>query len=249
MKPTNGKARNGHRRKKEKVKYNVIFVPDVATADVKKFSIRLSLLSTLATIVILVIALLIIYCYYLATHVVNTDMTVVELSKQLEKVQEEKALLESDNIQLQEKIVILSDTVSEKLQAEEVRAAEEAKEFIPTGFPMSGTASYEQNAVDASGNQLVSFIGGEGTNVIATAKGIVLSVSGSNEEGYTVVVDHGNGYKSIYSNGTQPKVKEGEEVSKETVIFSIISGHESLHYQITLEENYINPMDIMEVYG
>ena len=248
MKPTRGKVAKRD-RKKQKVKYNVLFVPDVATADVKKFSVKLSFFSTLATVIILVIALLIIYCYYLSNHIVTLNSTVNTLRSQLQSVTEEKENLEVSNTQLQEKIVLLSDTVSEKLQAEEERNAEIAKEYIPSGFPLNGTATFDEDYTDAAGNAIVTFLGGEGVNVIASAKGVVSSVSGNADEGYTVTVDHQNGYYSIYINGSSPKVKEGDAVTIETVIFVIEKGHENLGYQIIKDGEYIDPLEIMEIYG
>lgn len=248
MKPTNGKVIKRD-RKKQRVKYNVLFVPDVATADVKKFSVRLSFFTTLATVIILIIALLIIYCYYLSNHIVTMNTSIDVLRNELQSMTEEKESLEASNTELQEKIVLLSDTVSEKLQAEEERNAEIAKEYMPSGFPLSGTATFDEDYTDEEGNAIVRFLGGEGSNVIASAKGVVSSVSGNENDGYTVTVDHQNGYYSVYINGSSPKVKEGDEVTVETVLFVIEKGHESLGYQIIKDGEYIDPMEVMEIYG
>jgi hypothetical protein len=53
----------------------------------------------------------------------------------------------------------------------------------------------------------------------------------------------------MYRNGSKPKVSEGDEVTRATELFNIEEGFEDLGYQITEYDKYIDPLDIMEIYG
>ena len=73
--------------------------------------------------------------------------------------------------------------------------------------------------------------------------------SGNSGSGYIIMVDHGNGYYSVYRNGSKPKVDEGDEVTRATELFVIEIGHGQLGYQIIENNQYINPLEFMETYG
>lgn len=191
----------------------------------------------------------IIYCYYLTAHVLEASNKIETLSLELEEVTEERDLLADENEELKEKVSILSDTVNSKVKQEEEREAEMAKVYIPTGFPLQGTAAYNEEKTTLDGQPIAEFEAGQGTSVIATAQGTVSSIAGDASAGYIVMVDHGNGYFSVYRNGSKPKVEVGEEVNTSTKIFVIESGSETLGYQIIQENEYIDPLNLMEIYG
>lgn len=191
----------------------------------------------------------IIYCYYLTAHVLEASNKIETLSLELEEVTEERDLLADENEELKEKVSILSDTVNSKVKQEEEREAEMAKVYIPTGFPLQGTAAYNEEKTTLDGQPIAEFEAGQGTSVIATAQGTVSSIAGDASAGYIVMVDHGNGYFSVYRNDSKPKVEVGEEVNTSTKIFVIESGSETLGYQIIQENEYIDPLSLMEIYG
>ena len=85
--------------------------------------------------------------------------------------------------------------------------------------------------------------------MIATANGKVSSIAGDATSGYIIMIDHGNGYFSVYRNGSEPKVKEGDEVTSDTELYQIGRGHEELGYQIIENDSYIDPLGLMEIYG
>ena len=53
----------------------------------------------------------------------------------------------------------------------------------------------------------------------------------------------------MYRNGSEPKVKEGDEVTSDTELYQIGRGHEELGYQIIENDSYIDPLGLMEIYG
>lgn len=191
----------------------------------------------------------IIYCYYLTSHVLDISNHNKELSMTLETITEERDLLASENEELKEKVLILSDTLNSKVKQEEEREAELAKAFIPTGFPLKGTATYNDANTTLEEQPIAEFEAAQGTSVIATAEGTVSSIAGDSSAGYIIMIDHGNGYYSVYRNGSKPKVEEGAEVTTETELFVIESGHEKLGYQIIENNAYINPLNLMDING
>lgn len=238
-----------NKKKKKKVRYNVIFVPDVATAEVKRFSLSLRVLVTIGSVVAMLIIVALIYCYYLTNHVLVANTSINSLRHEVETLKDEKAQLETENKELQEKVSILSDTVNEKVQMEKQQAEELAKQYIPTGFPLKGTASYSEEVQEIEGNPVAYFSAAAGTSVIATAKGKISAIAGDEENGYIVMVDHENGYFSVYRNSSTPKVELNQEVTTDTEIFNIEAGKELLGYQIIENDTYIDPLSLMEIYG
>lgn len=191
----------------------------------------------------------IIYCYYLTNHVLDISEKNKELSVELEEITAQRDSLANENEELKEKVLILSDTVNSKVKEAEEREAEIAKAYIPTGFPLKGTASYNEEKTTLDDQPIAEFVAAEGTNVIATAEGTVSSIAGDSSAGYIIMIDHGNGYFSVYRNGSKPKVEVGAEVTTETELFEIENGKETLGYQIIENNVYIDPLSLMEIYG
>ena len=227
--------------KKEKVRYHVLFVPDKDTQAVK-FSVSLGVLVIFFMAVVFVTITALSYCFIVAGELEESNLQVLKLKGQLDE-------LSGQNEELQEKVVILSDTVNGKVQKEQEREAEIAKSYIPTGYPVKGSASYSESETELDGNPIAVFQASPGVSVIATANGEVSSIAGDDAVGFIVMVNHGNGYYSVYRNGTSPKVKEGETVTNTTVLFDMEAGHETLGYQIIENERFIDPLSLMETYG
>ena len=85
--------------------------------------------------------------------------------------------------------------------------------------------------------------------VIATAKGTVIAVNDDVEYGHNVWVDHGNGYISIYRNASSPAVKVGDEVYMGTTVFLVGDGANMVGYQMMYQDEYVNPLDVIEIKG
>ncbi len=64
--------------------------------------------------------------------------------------------------------------------------------------------------------------------------------------GYVLIVDHGNGFYSLYTRDIEPVVKEGQKVSANTVIAKIVRnrGDSStiLHYELYYKGKPVNPL-------
>ncbi len=237
------------KQRKKSVSYNILFMPDDDTMAMRTFSIKMEVLVLFFAAIAFLVVIALTYCSILMKELDAANNSILALRMQSEEIIEENSRLVSENEKLQEKVDILSDTVNDKLYQEEQREAQRAKSCMPSGFPLKGTASYNANETELDGQPIAYFQVAPGTGVIATANGTVSSVAGSSGNGYIIMVDHGNGYFSVYRNGSKPKVDEGDEVTKATELFVIEAGQERLGYQIIQENQYINPLEFMETYG
>ena len=87
------------------------------------------------------------------------------------------------------------------------------------------------------------------TPVYATADGVVESAGWQRGYGYTVVIDHGFGYKTLYAHLLDKKflVKKGQKVVRgEQIALSGNSGKSTgphLHYEVIVKGQYANPVN------
>lgn len=88
----------------------------------------------------------------------------------------------------------------------------------------------------------------KGTLIVAAGAGVIKSVE-TLEEGTCVMIDHGNGYVSVYLFNGTPKIKAGDEVLRGTLLFEVTSNNAKFSFQILENGNYVNPMDLMEIHG
>jgi len=87
----------------------------------------------------------------------------------------------------------------------------------------------------------------EGSRVFATADGTVKEVSQRNStSGQTVVIDHGNGYETLYSHLSRIGVRRGQQVRRGDII--ALSGNSGLslaphlHYEVRCNGMRVDPI-------
>lgn len=169
-----------------------------------------------------------------------------ELQESLSAAEAERVDMQSEVIALNGKIDLLSDTVNQK--TEEVNALKETieRQSVPSCFPLTGSASI----VEITDEDPTCILNGtEGTAVVATATGVVTEVGEDTDYGNRVVVEHGNGYVTIYRNKGECMVKVGDTVVQKSALFYIGSGNTRLGYQIQQDGVYINPVQMMDISG
>lgn len=96
-------------------------------------------------------------------------------------------------------------------------------------------------------HQGVDYAMAEGSSVFATADGTVREVSDKNSTmGKTIVIDHGNGYRTSYSHLLSTLVRRGQKVQRGDVI--ALSGNSGLslaphlHYEVRYNDLRVNPI-------
>lgn len=96
-------------------------------------------------------------------------------------------------------------------------------------------------------HQGVDYAMAEGSSVFATADGTVREVSDKNSTmGKTIVIDHGNGYRTSYSHLLSTLVTRGQKVQRGDVI--ALSGNSGLslaphlHYEVRYNDLRVDPI-------
>ncbi|MFI3247502.1 MAG: M23 family metallopeptidase [Rikenellaceae bacterium] len=99
-------------------------------------------------------------------------------------------------------------------------------------------------------HQGVDYTVAEGTRVFATADGIVKSTTlSSSTTGKSLVIDHGNGYQTLYNHLSRVDVPRGRKVSRGDIIG--LSGNTGLslaphlHYEVRYNDMRVDPIHYM----
>lgn len=174
-----------------------------------------------------------------------------ECEREIVQLQKDNAVmqnqLERERIEHEQQVSLLSNEVVSSIVEEE----EENARKVPAGLPFDGRAVIEEEPATAEEQEFpaVLFSVKEETLIVSSGDGVVEGVYEDATYGYKVVIDHGNGYQSLYFYNAKPKVKEGTEVNRQTLLFEVSRNQEEFLYAILLEEEYLNPMLLMEISG
>jgi len=89
-----------------------------------------------------------------------------------------------------------------------------------------------------------------GTNVWAAARGKVVFSGYKSGYGKLIIIDHGNGYKTLYAHNSKLLVEVGDTVDKGQTIAKMGSTGRStgshLHFEIHYNDNPIDPLTILK---
>jgi len=241
----------------QKKDHVVIVTSDAADAKVKKYRIKPRTVWTVVIIVCIIIGIFLGFVLYAdrvwsaANRKVNQKIEeyqqiITELEDNLEAAKEENSALKIEMEGLQNKVTVMSDTINQMVEEEEEMTAQLNKYSTPTLLPITGSATIEE-ITDAEPMNI--FNAAEGAVVVATAVGTVAEVAEDDEFGCKVVIDHGNGYITIYRNKGNVMVATGDAVSQGGTLFIVESRNTKLGYQIMKDGAYVNPSEIMEIKG
>jgi beta-lactamase regulating signal transducer with metallopeptidase domain len=88
-----------------------------------------------------------------------------------------------------------------------------------------------------------------GTDVVATSGGKVIKAIYDGGLGNTIVIDHGEGYQSMYAHLKDFAVKNGDTVTKGQTIGHVgstgLSTGAHLHFEVSLEGEKLNPLNYL----
>lgn len=234
------------RKHKRKVNRIIIFTSDAANYKTKQIKVH-PVLYVLAIIFLCVlIGSLAGVVLYGSSFMSKVQSGAQKLQETITDLTDENELLKSENAQLEEKVAILSETINQKVMAEQELEAKRVEESQPTEFPLTGSVTVEEAEEP---EPICIFTATEGTTVIAAATGTVTAIEDDADYGKRVIVDHGNGYQTIYRNQGDVKVKVDEEITRGTTIFVISNDNTKVGYQVTKDGAFISPMDVIEING
>ena len=108
--------------------------------------------------------------------------------------------------------------------------------------PINGKSAYHRG---------IDIRGRAGSDVVATAGGIVRKVSYDSGNGRFVLVDHGNGFNTKYAHLKKSLVKKGEIVERGKIIGLVGSSGRStgphVHYEIHYDDKILNPTRFVRI--
>lgn len=236
-------SKNRHKRK---VSHILIYTTDAVDADMKQVRIHSWVLAGVTLIVCCVLGAVIGYAVYegelwgrIREHDASQNAALIA-------AQDEKDALQEKIDEQDAKIEMLSITIQDQTQQIEELQAQIAEQSVPTDYPLTGSASM---TVITDGDPMVEFTATEGSTVVAAGKGVVTAVEEDEVYGNRVVIDHGNGYVSIYRNKGESQVKAGDEVASGTTLFMVTEDNRQLGYQIKENDVYIDPTTIIAIKG
>lgn len=236
-------SKNRHKRK---VSHILIYTTDAVDADTKQVRIHPWVLAGVTLIVCCVLGAVIGYAVYegelwgrIREHDASQNAALIA-------AQDEKDALQEKIDEQDAKIEMLSITIQDQTQQIADLQAQIAEQSVPTDYPLTGSASM---TVITDGDPMVEFTATEGSTVVAAGKGVVTAVEEDEAYGNRVVIDHGNGYMSIYRNKGESQVKVGDEVVSGTTLFMVSEDNRQLGYQIKENDVYIDPTTIIAIKG
>lgn len=236
-------SKNRHKRK---VSHILIYTTDAVDADTKQVRIHPWVLAGVTLIVCCVLGAVIGYAVYegelwgrIREHDASQNAALIA-------AQDEKDALQEKIDEQDAQIEMLSITIQDQTQQIAELQAQIAEQSVPTDYPLTGSASM---TVITDGDPMVEFTATEGSTVVAAGKGVVTAVEEDEVYGSRVVIDHGNGYVSIYRNKGESQVKAGDEVASGTTLFMVTEDNRQLGYQIKENDVYIDPTTIIAIKG
>ncbi|WP_086005169.1 LysM peptidoglycan-binding domain-containing M23 family metallopeptidase [Leptospira alstonii] len=91
----------------------------------------------------------------------------------------------------------------------------------------------------------LDFAGSQGAPILASADGVVSFAGVNGGYGNTVIIDHENGYKTMYAHCSKITIEQGTRISAGTVIGAIgrtgSATGPHLHFEVFLNGNRMNP--------
>lgn len=236
-------SKNRHKRK---VSHILIYTTDAVDADTKQVRIHPWVLAGVTLIVCCVLGAVIGYAVYEGELWGRIREHDASQNAALTAAQDEKDALQEKIDEQDAKIEMLSITIQDQTQQIAELQAQIAEQSVPTDYPLTGSASM---TVITDGDPMVEFTATEGSTVVAAGKGVVTAVEEDEVYGNRVVIDHGNGYVSIYRNKGESQVKAGDEVASGTTLFMVTEDNRQLGYQIKENDIYIDPTTIIAIKG
>lgn len=231
---------------KRRNRYALLLVTEKNDGTMKQHTISSALVE--AAIAVLFAIVVVVVCKFVYDGITLKDarQEIVNQIILINNLTDENEALSVENTTLSNKVTVLSEAVSMKVATEDAISQEMVENAMPQGFPLSGSATMKE-AED--GEPMLIFTAQQGVNVVTSGTGTVVSVSADEEYGNRIIIDHGNGYQSVYRNGGTALVKNGEKLGKGYILFSIGEENQELGYQIMKDDEYIDPMLMVDING
>lgn len=230
--------------KKEKPKlkmsrYTVMLVPD-STDDAKTYEFTIDKIAryvVMALAVIIIIASLIV-SFAVKNYRLRNDYSLQTVIDNMEVDSQE---LVKKNEELTDLVKMNDESIGELKDRINELEIETAGLYIPNITPYKGSAIMISDLIV---DNAISYSCLEGAAVVATANGTVEKIT-ENMYGYTVLIDHKNGYKTEYTIEEPAIVREGDDVVRGEVIVYVSEDDETFSYAVVLDGKNQNPKNFL----
>ncbi|MCR4788751.1 MAG: M23 family metallopeptidase [Lachnospiraceae bacterium] len=234
--------------KKKRRKYAVMLAKEHEDGRITTHHIGPALVEFISIVIGIIFLIFICLLIYDSIVIKNLKTDLIKEIAANNELTDRNESLSVENDTLSSKVAVLSETVSKKAATETAITTEETENAIPKGFPLSGGTSTMESAMDGD-NPMIKFSASTGINIVSSGTGTVIAVEDDIDYGNRIIIDHGNGYRSIYRNAGKVLVKTGESIGKGYILFAIDDSNTAIGYQIMLNDEYIDPMDVIEING
>ncbi|MGN0306798.1 MAG: M23 family metallopeptidase [Lachnospiraceae bacterium] len=235
-------------RHKRKERYSFIMVSHTDNQS-RQFSVSASGLKLLAGIFVLICIAIGLMIYQLATR----GYREYRLQSQLNEHEQRIQLLEK------EKAELISEKESLTLENQKLQAVivqeENSKEndstdiVLPRLYPSDGVGDLKATFTEDEPYLTIGMHRGD--HVVATGDGIVRLVDYDEHYTHSIEIEHANGYISRYLCNKEVTilVSEGDRVGARDRLFAITTENTELDYQIMLNNEAVNPFQVMKLEG
>lgn len=230
---------------KRKNQYTLIMVLEKSDGTVKKHTVgQRGMKVAVAILFLLAVGII---CKFILDSIAIKDARneIINQTITINDLTDENEALSALNATLTDKMAVLGETVSQKAEAEDAISQKIMENALPKGFPLSGPAPMEE----AKGEPMVVLTAANGTNVVTSGTGVVVSVETDEMYGTKIVIDHGNGCRSIYRNAGTALVKDGQQIGKGYILFTVGKENQKLGYQIMQNGQFVDPMLFLNMDG
>ena len=184
-----------------------------------------------------------------SSQINNLQTNIAQIEREKAKAQLRKKQLEQEAAQMDELITrlqsdILTEDYTYKFSTDKLIWPVKGK--IIRDFGEQKSDKYKVSII----NNGIDIKASEGTPVVVVEDGIVAFAEWYNGAGKLIIIDHRNGYFSLYSHNSTLLVSKGDEVSKNQQIS--LTGKTgsaeipSLHFELRKRGTPVNPMDYLE---
>ena len=175
-------------------------------------------------------------------------------------------------------LVAMSKSLTTKTDELEAMQEQEAARYVPNIFPLRGNSSLiqeteiteegeeeepdeeeEEEEPETEEEQMrlvipkdvpsATFMTAAESRAIATADGTVVMVNGDAHKGYQIVLDHGNGYTTVYEGFGLALVSENDTVGRGSVLLYFVDEINTFTYWMRYEENWVDPLETIDING
>ena len=259
---------------KDRFKYTVIVVPENRRGHFRPVFLGYTLVNVILGFLAVLLVILAVNNVIKGFKIRSLTAENEKMQSTIETMETNMVYLTSANAGLSDKVAVLSETVNQKTGELENYVKDEESKMTPKGFPFAGQAALlesTETSVDAKvtlggeseseknkkrkpgfdleGYPIAIFSASKGTNVIATANGKVKEVADDLCFGKRVTVEHSNGMLTIYRCSATPKVNVKQEIKQGDTLYELGSDNVKLGYQIIKGNDYIDPLEMLDIAG